>query len=152
MLAFRRDYRILEQYKYLFGITAIGLMMLAGVPASARRSTARALGEGWAQFQFQPGELAKIFLIVFLAGYLRDKAGGAGQGRLKDFGPLLLIWGAGCSCLVQTTTLAAPCPVRDFLAMLYVATGRAPTRWPGWRSSSPAPPSSTATSGTCRNA
>ena len=44
--------------------------------------------------QFQPGELAKIMLIVFLAGYLREKREVLAQGRLKDFGPLLLIWGA----------------------------------------------------------
>ena len=39
--------------------------------------------------QFQPGELAKILLIVFLAGYLREKREVLAQGRLKDFGPLL---------------------------------------------------------------
>ena len=44
--------------------------------------------------QFQPGELAKIMLIVFLAGYLREKREVLAQGRLKDFGPLLVIWGA----------------------------------------------------------
>ena len=40
----RRDYRVLEQYKYLFGIGAIALLFLPRVPASARRSTARASG------------------------------------------------------------------------------------------------------------
>ena len=43
--------------------------------------------------EFQPGELAKIFLIVFLAAYLREKREVLAQGRLKDLGPLLLIWG-----------------------------------------------------------
>ena len=37
--------------------------------------------------QFQPGELAKVLLIVFLAGYLREKREVLAQGRLKDFGP-----------------------------------------------------------------
>ena len=60
-------------------------------------------------FQFQPGELAKIMLIVFLAGYLRDKREVLAQGRLKDFGPLFLIWGAAMLVLVRRTTSAAPC-------------------------------------------
>ena len=77
-------------------------------------------------FQFQPGELAKIFLIVFLAGYLRDKREVLAQGRLKDFGPLLLIWGAAMLVLVQTNDLgSALLQFGIFLAMLYVATGRA---------------------------
>ena len=45
--------------------------------------------------QFQPGELAKIALIVFLAGYLREKREVLAQGRLKDFGPLLADLGRG---------------------------------------------------------
>ena len=55
---------------------------------------------GFGPFQFQPGEFAKILLIVFLAGYLRENRELLGQGLLKHFGPLLLIWrGAmACSC------------------------------------------------------
>ena len=76
--------------------------------------------------QFQPGELAKIFLIVFLAGYLRDKREALAQGRLKDLGPLLVIWGAAMLVLVQTSDLgSALLNFGIFLAMVYVATGRA---------------------------
>ena len=57
--------------------------------------------------QFQPGELAKIALIVFLAGYLREKREVLAQGRLKDFGPLLLIWGAAMLVLVETNDLGS---------------------------------------------
>jgi cell division protein FtsW (lipid II flippase) len=77
-------------------------------------------------FQFQPGELAKIMLIVFLAGYLREKREVLAQGRLKDFGPLLAIWGAAMLVIVQTNDLgSALLNFGIFLAMLYVATGRA---------------------------
>ena len=76
--------------------------------------------------QFQPGELAKIFLIVFLAGYLREKREVLAQGRLKDLGPLLVIWGAAMLVIVQTNDLgSALLNFGIFLAMLYVATGRA---------------------------
>jgi cell division protein FtsW (lipid II flippase) len=77
-------------------------------------------------FQFQPGELAKVMLIVFLAGYLRDKREVLAQGRIKDFGPLFLIWGAAMLVLLQTNDLgSALLQFGIFLAMLYVATGRA---------------------------
>jgi cell division protein FtsW (lipid II flippase) len=77
-------------------------------------------------FQFQPGELAKIFLILFLAGYLREKRETLAQGRLKDIGPLLAIWGAAMLVIVQTNDLgSALLNFGIFLAMVYVATGRA---------------------------
>jgi cell division protein FtsW (lipid II flippase) len=76
--------------------------------------------------QFQPGELAKICLILFLAGYLREKREALAQGRLKDFGPLFAIWGAAMLVIVQTNDLgSALLNFGIFLAMLYVATGKA---------------------------
>src|SRR5256886_14503677 len=75
--------------------------------------------------QFQPGEIAKIFLIVFLAGYLREKREVLAQGRLKDFGPLLVIWGGAMLVLVETNDLGSAFLYYGiFLAMLYVATAR----------------------------
>src|SRR5207248_973594 len=75
--------------------------------------------------QFQPRELAKIALIVFLAGYLREKREVLAQGRLKDFGPLLLIWGGTMLVLVESNDLgSALLYFGILLAMLYVATGR----------------------------
>ena len=93
--------------------------------ASAGRSTAHGSGSSVGPFQFQPGEFAKILLIVFLAGYLREKREVLAQGRLKDFGPLLLIWGGAMAVLVQTNDLGSGLLYFGiFLAMLYVATAR----------------------------
>src|SRR5581483_2545274 len=76
-------------------------------------------------FEFQPGELAKIFLIVFLAAYLREKREVLAQARLKDVGPLLLIWGACMLVLVSSNDLgSALLYFGIFLSMLYVATAR----------------------------
>ena len=82
---------------------------------------------------FQPGELAKVLFVVFLAGYLRDNRemlsyGAAGQGRLpspKHLGPLLLIWGGAMLVLFQTRDLGgALLYFAIFLVMLYTATAR----------------------------
>jgi cell division protein FtsW (lipid II flippase) len=126
LIGLRRDYRVLESYKYLFGISAILLLMLPALPGIGQTINGARLWVKIGAFQFQPGELAKIFLIVFLAGYLRDKREVLAQGRIKDFGPLLLIWGGAMLVLVQTNDLgSALLQFGIFLAMLYVATGRA---------------------------
>src|SRR6185503_13533643 len=121
----RYDYRVLERYKYLFGVSAVVLLLLPSVPGLGERVNGVKLWIKVGPLQFQPGELAKIFLIVFLAGYLRDKREALARGRLKDLGPLLVIWGAAMLVLVQTSDLgSALLNFGIFLAMLYVATGR----------------------------
>jgi cell division protein FtsW (lipid II flippase) len=126
LLALRHDYRIVESYKYLFGVGAVILLALPALPGIGQTINGARLWVKVGTFQFQPGELAKILLIVFLAGYLRDKREVLAQGRLKDFGPLLLIWGAAMLVLVQTNDLgSALLHFGIFLAMVYVATGRA---------------------------
>jgi cell division protein FtsW (lipid II flippase) len=125
LFALHRDYRRLESYKYLFGLGAIGLLMLPALPVIGTSINGARLWIHFGSLQFQPGELAKIFLIVFLAGYLREKREVLAQGRLKDFGPLLVIWGGAMLVLVETNDLgSALLYFGIFLAMLYVATGR----------------------------
>jgi len=125
LIALRFDYRILERYKYLFGVSAIVLLLLPSVPHLGTRVNGVRLWIRVGGYQFQPGEIAKIFLVLFLAGYLRDKREALAQGRLKDFGPLLAIWGAAMLVIVETNDLgSALLNFGIFLGMLYVATGR----------------------------
>ena len=125
LVTLRRDYRRLEGYRYLFGLGAIVLLMLPALPVIGASVNGARLWVRVGSFQFQPGEIAKILLIVFLAGYLREKREVLAQGRLKDFGPLLVIWGGAMLVLVQTNDLgSALLYFGIFLAMLYVATAR----------------------------
>src|SRR5947208_5664443 len=120
-----RDYRRLESYKYLFGLAAIGLLVLPALPVFGQSINGARLWIHFGSLQFQPGEIAKVLLIVFLAGYLREKREVLAQGRLKDFGPLLVIWGGAMLVLIETNDLgSALLYFGIFLAMLYVATGR----------------------------
>ncbi len=121
----RRDYRVLEQYKYLFGIGAIALLFLPRVPGLGTTVNGARLWVHVGGFTFQPGEFSKIFLIVFLAAYLREKREVLAQARLKDVGPLLLIWGACMLVLVSSNDLGSGLLYFGiFLAMLYIATAR----------------------------
>jgi cell division protein FtsW (lipid II flippase) len=125
LIALRHDYRVLESYRYLFGVAAVFLLLLPSVPGLGERVNGVKLWVDLGPVQFQPGELAKICLILFLAGYLREKREVLAQGRLKDFGPLLAIWGAAMLVIVQTNDLgSALLNFGIFLAMLYVATGK----------------------------
>jgi cell division protein FtsW (lipid II flippase) len=125
LVALRRDYRRLESYKYIAGLTAIFLLALPVVPGFGTTVNGARLWVQAGPLRFQPGELAKIMLVVFLAGYLREKREVLAQGRLKDFGPLLLIWGGAMLVLVETNDLgSALLYFGIFLGMLYVATGR----------------------------
>ncbi len=125
LLALRHDYRVLEQYKYLFGIAAIALLFLPRVPGLGETVNGARLWVKLGPIEFQPGEFSKIFLIVFLAAYLREKREVLAQGRLKDLGPLLLIWGATMLVLVSSNDLGSGLLYYGiFLAMLYVATAR----------------------------
>src|SRR5437588_312247 len=79
--------------------------------------------------------LAKIAIVVFLASYLRDNrqilvtAGRRVLGLtippMKQFGPMLIVWGAAMATLLITRELGTSLMFYGaFLALLYVATGR----------------------------
>ena len=134
IVLFLRDYRALDRYKYLLGLTALLLLVLPAIPHFGRTINGANLWVGVGGLVFQPGEFAKILLVVFLAGYLRDNREmlSIGSGRWgfpspKHFGPLLVIWGGAMLVLFQTNDLGGGLLYFSiFLAMLWVATAR----WP----------------------
>ncbi len=129
-----RDHRKLDRLKYTLGVAAIALLVLPALPLLGETVNGATLWVRLGPIAFQPGEFAKVLLVVFLAGYLRDNREllSMGFGRLgvpspKHFGPLLAIWGGAMLVLVATNDLGgALLYFSIFLAMLYVATGR----WP----------------------
>jgi len=125
LVGLRRDYRVLENYKYLFGLGAIGLLFMPLLPGIGQTVNGARLWVHAGGLQFQPGELGKIALIVFLAAYLREKREVLAAGRLKDWGPLLVIWGGAMLVLFATDDLGSGLLFYGiFLGMLYVATAR----------------------------
>jgi cell division protein FtsW (lipid II flippase) len=134
LIWFVRDHRVLDRYKYLLGLAAIALLALPALPVIGNTVNGARLWIQIGPLNVQPGEFAKVLLVVFLAGYLRDNREmlSLGYGRIgvpspKHFGPLLLIWGAAMLVLFQSNDLGGGLLLFSiFLAMLYVATGR----WP----------------------
>jgi cell division protein FtsW (lipid II flippase) len=132
LLVFLKDYRSLDHVKYILGLVAIGLLALPAVPGLGRTINGASLWVGIGPIVFQPGEFAKVLLVIFLAGYLRDNREvlSMGSGRYglpspKHFGPLLIIWGGAMLVLFQTNDLGGGLLYFSvFLAMLWVATAR----------------------------
>jgi cell division protein FtsW (lipid II flippase) len=84
---------------------------------------------------FQPGEIAKVLLVIFFAAYLADNrellaAGSVRIGRifvpaLRHLGPLALAWGFSILVMVYEKDLGSSLLFFGvFAAMLYMATGR----------------------------
>ncbi|WP_295656750.1 FtsW/RodA/SpoVE family cell cycle protein [uncultured Nocardioides sp.] len=133
-----RDHRVLQRFTYTFGLLAIVLLLLPLVPGLGREIYGARIWIIVGPFSFQPGEVAKVLLVIAFAGYLvlhRDALALAGRRLLfidfprgRDLGPVLAMWLVSLGILVFETDLGSSLLFFGlFLIMLYVATER-----PGW--------------------
>jgi cell division protein FtsW (lipid II flippase) len=131
-----RDYHVLERYRYLIALGSIALLMAPLLPGIGGQATNGAyLSLDFGPLSFQPAELAKIGVVIFLASYLAERRellsvaarriAGVTIPPLKHFGPLLVVWGAAMVMLVFIRDLGSSLMFFGaFLAVLYVATAR----------------------------
>jgi cell division protein FtsW (lipid II flippase) len=130
-----RDYEVLERYRYVIATVGIGLLILPRLPGIGEQVNGAYLGIDLGPLSFQPAEVAKICVVVFLASYLNEKREVLVIGArrvlglilppLKHFGPLLVVWGAAMLMLIVIRDLGSSLMFFGaFLAVLYVATSR----------------------------
>ncbi|WP_353815328.1 FtsW/RodA/SpoVE family cell cycle protein [Agromyces sp. SYSU T00266] len=131
-----RNHRTLFRYTYLSGLIAIVLLLLPLVPGLGQTRGGARVWVGIGDLvTFQPGEIAKIALAVFFAGYLvrnRDSLSMVGRTFLgmrfprgRDLGPLLVVWALSMAVIVFQRDLGTALLYFGlFLVMLYVATSR----------------------------
>jgi cell division protein FtsW (lipid II flippase) len=132
-----RDYRRLEQYRYVIVAISLALLVLPRAPGIGEQVNGAYLDIRLpGGITFQPTEFSKLGLVIFLASYLRDTRQVLVQGArrllgitfppLKHFGPVLVIWGVAMLALVLLSDIGSSVMFYGaLLAMLYVATGRA---------------------------
>lgn len=123
----------LARYKYTLGLAGVILLvapMVFGVEINGSKL--------WLQFggfSFQPGEIAKVLLVLFLAAYLaaNREALSVSTRRIGPFSfprprmllPLLVMWGLSLLVVVFERDLgSALLFYAFFVIMLYSATGR----------------------------
>ncbi|HSV40687.1 MAG TPA: FtsW/RodA/SpoVE family cell cycle protein [Nocardioidaceae bacterium] len=138
VLLLLKDHRRLQAFTYTSGLGAIALLLLPMLPVIGTNIRGARIWISIGGFSFQPGEIAKIALVVFFAGYLvlhRDALALAGRRvagidlpRGRDLGPIVLMWAASMIVLVGQRDLGSSLLFFGlFVVMLYVATER-----PGW--------------------
>jgi cell division protein FtsW (lipid II flippase) len=137
-LVLLRDHRVLTRFTYTCGLSAILLLLLPMVPGVGKTINGAKIWIGVGPFSFQPGEVAKVLLVIAFAGYLvlhRDALALAGRRvagidlpRGRDLGPILVMWLISLGILVFQKDLGSSLLFFGlFLVMLYVATERS-----GW--------------------
>jgi cell division protein FtsW (lipid II flippase) len=130
-----RNHRVLQRYRYIAMFVGIVLLLMPMLPGIGQTINGARLWIRFGSFNFQPGELAKIALAIFFAGYLvtaRDSLSLVGRKflgmrfpRVRDLGPILVIWLAAMAVLVFQRDLGTALLFFGlFLVMIYVATGR----------------------------
>jgi len=136
ILALRRQgVGVLERYRYTIAAVGIGMTILPRLPVIGEQVNGAYLDIHFGSVSFQPAELGKVAIVIFLASYLHDNrqvlvtAGRRVLGLtippMKQFGPMLIVWGAAMGTLLLTRELGTSLMFYGaFLALLYVATGR----------------------------
>ncbi|GAB2727626.1 FtsW/RodA/SpoVE family cell cycle protein [Nocardioides pakistanensis] len=138
VLLLLRDHRRLQAFTYTSGFGAIVLLVMPLLPVLGTEIRGARIWINLGPLSFQPGEIAKVLLVVFFAGYLvlhRDALALAGRRvvgidlpRGRDLGPILTMWLVSLGILVLQRDLGSSLLFFGlFLVMLYIATER-----PGW--------------------
>jgi cell division protein FtsW (lipid II flippase) len=131
----RRGVGALERYRYTIAAVGIVMTVLPRMPVVGEQVNGAYLDIHLGGISFQPAELGKVAIVIFLASYLHDNrqvlvtAGrrflGVTVPPMKQFGPMLIVWGAAMGTLLLTGELGTSLMFYGaFLALLYVATGR----------------------------
>lgn len=127
--------RWLERFRYtwlLLSLSLLGMTFFLGVNPSGAGAR---LWLGVAGFYFQPSELLKLMMIVFLASYLSQRQAALVEVHMHVHrwriphpayvSPLLFMWGFSMVLLLWQRDLgAAVLFFGVFLAMFYAATGQ----------------------------
>lgn len=135
---------VLRRYRNLILVVSIGLLLLPNLPSDwplpikgLEVNGSRlwvTLDLGFTTVGFQPGELAKLGLVIFLAGYLADhmrplreahrKVGPIRFPEPRQLIPLVLAWGVSLIILIGQRDLGASILLfASFVILLYAATG-----------------------------
>ena len=132
-LAVVKNLEVVKRYKYVLGIAGIILLVLPMFIGTEIYGSKLWIKIGG--FQFQPGEFAKVLIVLFLAGYLAENREllsisnrtvlGIKFPRLRLLYPLFIVWGVCLLVVAFERDLGrALLFYTIFLIMLYVATGR----------------------------
>lgn len=131
------DVRRLARYQYIAGLLTVVLLLLPLLPAPIGREISGArIWISLGPLNFQPGEIAKLAMIVFLAGYLErnrallrvatNRVGPFLLPSVRHLAPVLIaaVAAIGIQVVLQNDLGMSLLFYGSLVVMLYVATGR----------------------------
>jgi cell division protein FtsW (lipid II flippase) len=130
-----QDHRKLQRFTWTAGFSGIILLFLPLLPFIGTEINGARLWIQIGSFTFQPGELAKVVLTIFFAGFLvsrrhtlalvKTQILGVGIPRPRDAGPLVAMWLVALLLLILERDLGTSLLFFGlFIVLLYVATSR----------------------------
>lgn len=133
---FVKSHLFLRRFVYISMVLGLALLLSPLLPVIGTEINGARLWLSVAGLTFQPGELAKIALVIFFSGYLvtrreslslvGPKIVGLQFPRARELGPILVIWLASLLVLVFERDLGTSLLYFSlFLVLIYIATGRA---------------------------
>jgi len=131
-----RDLTVLARYKYTWALAGIALLVSPLIPGLGREINGARIWIGAGPVNFQPAEVVKVLLVIFFAAYLEEhrellatpprRIGPVPLPPLPYLVPIVLMWALAMGVMVLQKDLGATLIFFGiFLAMLYLATGRA---------------------------
>ena len=135
VVLFVKSHLLLRRYVFISGVVGIGLLLSPLLPFIGKTINGASLWLSIGGLTFQPGEIAKIALTVFFAGYLvqrKDSLAMTGRTILgiqipkgRELGPVLAFWLISLLVLVVQHDLGTSLLFFGlFLVMIYTATGK----------------------------
>ena len=127
-LVFVRQARDLERYRYTFALGGIFLLLMPLLPKVGQNINGNRIWVRLGPLSFQPGEMAKIVLAIFLASYLTERSELLREfkGGIRVIGPVVLAWGFSLVVMTAERDLGSSLLFFAlFVAMVWVVTGRA---------------------------
>ncbi len=134
VLVLMPDHRVLERFRYSIGLGGVALLVATMVFGTTINGSKLWIAFGGQTVQL--GELAKVMIVIFLAGYLREKRellaiptrriAGVPVPPMSALGPVLVFLGAALLLVVVLNDFGSGLLFFGvFVAMMYLATGRA---------------------------
>lgn len=135
VIVFMKNMDKTANYKYTLMVIGLILLLSPLLPGIGNEIYGSRIWLSIGGFSFQPGEIAKIFIVLFLAGYLAQnremlsvfthKVGPFKFPDLSTLLPLLIMWLLSMAIVVFEKDLGSALIVYFvFLTILYVASGK----------------------------
>ena len=130
-----KDHRSLDAYTYTIGLAGVIFLLLPIAPGIGETINGGRLWVHVGPVTFQPSEIGKVLIVIFLASYLSAKKDllavatrRIGPFRLPEpryLGPLLVAWAVSLAVLFMERDMGSSLLFFGiFVAMLWVATAR----------------------------